>query len=181
MTIATYISLLRIILILPVMYFTYNGETLVASIIALALFLIAGLTDYLDGYIARKTQTESNLGALLDLLADKLLVCIVLIWLVYILQNELLIFPVLLILFRELVVSSFRQWIVENIGKNPVEVTYIAKSKTTLQFMAISFLILSPHLGILFNQLTVTLVWIAAFVSLYSLFNYAKTYKDYLN
>ena len=85
MTIATYISLSRIILILPVMYFTYNGETLVVSIIALALFLIAGLTDYLDGYIARKTQTESNLGALLDLLADKLLVCIVLIWLVYIL------------------------------------------------------------------------------------------------
>tara|TARA_B100000959_G_C14456769_1_gene409172 strand:- start:10 stop:501 length:492 start_codon:yes stop_codon:yes gene_type:complete len=163
------------------MYFTNNGNILYYSLIALTLFLLAGITDYLDGYVARRTNTETSMGALLDLLADKLLVCIVLVWLVFILQNALLIFPVLLIIFRELSVSSLRQHLVENIGKNPVEVTYIAKSKTTLQFISISCLILSPHLGILFNQITIILVWLAAFISLYSLFNYIKVYKDYLN
>ena len=181
MTVASYITLLRMVLIFPVMYLTYKGNILSNSLIALVLFLIAGITDYIDGYVARKMNTESSLGALLDLLADKLLVCIILVWLVFILQNALLIFPVLLIIFRELAVSSLRQYFVENIGKNPVKVTYIAKSKTTLQFISISFLILSPHLGLLFNQITNILVWVAAFISLYSLFNYAKVYKDYLN
>ena len=51
--------------------------------LAFVLFVIAGLTDYLDGYIARKTNTETQLGALLDLIADKLLVSLVMVWLVY--------------------------------------------------------------------------------------------------
>ena len=83
----------------------------------MALFLLAGFTDYLDGYIARKTNTESGLGALLDLVADKLLVCIVLVWLIIINSTPIYVVPVLLIIFRELTISSIRQYIVEKEGK----------------------------------------------------------------
>ena len=76
MNLASYTSLIRILLIVPILYSISSLE----YYLALVLFLVAGLTDYLDGYIARKTKTETSLGAFLDLLADKLLVCLVLVW-----------------------------------------------------------------------------------------------------
>jgi len=178
MTIASYISVSRIILICPILLLTYYQNDFY-NWIALAIFIFAGITDYLDGYIARKTNTESSLGALLDLLADKLLVCLVLLWLVFLSQSLYLIFPTIIIISRELAVSSLRQFIVEKIGENPIKVTYIAKSKTTIQFVAISFLILSPHMGIAFNNITILLVSVSALVSLYSLNNYLDLYKKY--
>ena len=86
MTLASYITSLRILLIFPIIYIV-SLETKNLNWIALVLFIFAGITDYLDGYIARKTKMESSLGALLDLLADKLLVCLVLMWTVYIYQK----------------------------------------------------------------------------------------------
>ena len=72
-----------------------------------------------------------------------------------------------------------RQFLVEKIGKNPIKVTYIAKSKTTIQIIAISFLILSPEMGVFFNKVTVLILWIAASISVYSLYNYLKSYRHY--
>ena len=71
MTLASYISSLRIILIIPIIFLT-SFQISTYNYLSLFLFIIAGLTDYIDGYIARKTNTETSLGALLDLLADKL-------------------------------------------------------------------------------------------------------------
>ncbi|MBL52086.1 MAG: CDP-diacylglycerol--glycerol-3-phosphate 3-phosphatidyltransferase [Candidatus Marinimicrobia bacterium] len=175
MTLASYISVLRIILIIPTIY----SLELNLTYLALILFLIAGLTDYLDGYVARKTNTETSLGALLDLLADKLLVCLILIWCAFLLNSFLIILPCLIIVSRELAISSMRQFLVEKTGKNPVEVTYIAKSKTTIQIIAICFLILCPEMGSLFNQLSIVLIWTASLVSIYSLYNYLISYKHY--
>ena len=98
MTLASYVTLLRIVLIIPIMILISNMSIL-SNLFALILFLLAGLTDYLDGKIARNTKTETSLGALLDLLADKLLVCIVLVWLVYVKQSTYLIIPEILIYF----------------------------------------------------------------------------------
>tara|TARA_B100000965_G_C19213232_1_gene592587 strand:- start:24 stop:563 length:540 start_codon:yes stop_codon:yes gene_type:complete len=178
MTIASYISVSRILLIFPILLLTYYQNEFY-NWISLAIFIFAGITDYLDGYIARKTNTESSLGALLDLLADKLLVCLVLLWLVFLSNSLYLIFPTIIIIARELAVSSLRQFIVEKVGKNPIQVTYIAKSKTTMQFVAISFLILSPHMGLVFNNITILLVFLSALISLYSLKNYLDLYKKY--
>tara|TARA_B110000116_G_scaffold260693_1_gene264075 strand:- start:27 stop:557 length:531 start_codon:yes stop_codon:yes gene_type:complete len=175
MSLASYITLLRIILIIPVLYFTEVSE----EYLALILFIVAGLTDYLDGFIARKTKTETSLGAFFDLLADKLLVCLVLVWCAFISTSIMIIVPALVIISRELIISSMRQFLVEKIGKNPIEVTYIAKSKTTIQIIAISFLILSPEMGEIFNKVTVFLIWIAAFISVYTLYNYLKSYRHY--
>ncbi len=175
MTLASYITLSRIILILPIMYLMSNDQVY----IALSLFILAGLTDYLDGYVARLTNNETSLGALLDLLADKLLVCIILIWCAFLSGSSLVIIATLIIITRELLMSSIRQFIVEKAGENLVKVTYIAKSKTTMQIVAISFLILSPQMNFLFKQISISLIWIAAFISIYSLIDYFDTYKNF--
>ena len=92
----------------------------------------------------------------------------------------LIIIPTLLIISRELIISSMRQFLVEKTGKNPIKVTYIAKSKTTIQIIAISFLILSPEMGELFNKITILLIWLAALISIYTVYNYLRSYRHYL-
>jgi len=175
MTLASYITLLRIILISPIIYFITIGH----EVLALALFLIAGITDYLDGFIARKTGKETSLGAFLDLLADKLLVCLVLLWCALSSDSTLITIATFIIISRELIISCMRQFLVQEIGRNPIKVTNVAKSKTTIQIIAISFLILSPNMDILFNQITIFLVCLASIISIYTLFNYFMNYRSY--
>ena len=175
MTTASYITLLRILLIIPIIYLISTSKVYSA----LFLFILAGLTDYLDGYIARKTGKTSSLGALLDLLADKLLVCIVLIWCVFLSKAILLIIPTIIIISRELIISSIRQFLVEKTGENIIKVTYVAKTKTTIQMIAISFLILSPEMDLWFYKTSIILLWLAALVSVYTLYNYFNSYQNY--
>ena len=175
MTSASYITLLRILLIIPIIYLISTSKVYSA----LFLFILAGLTDYLDGYIARKTGKTSSLGALLDLLADKLLVCIVLIWCVFLSKAILLIIPTIIIISRELIISSIRLFLVEKTGENIIKVTYVAKTKTTIQMIAISFLILSPEMDLWFYKTSIILLWLAALVSVYTLYNYFKSYQNY--
>lgn len=175
MTSASYITLLRILLIIPIIYLISTSKVYSA----LFLFILAGLTDYLDGYIARKTGKTSSLGALLDLLADKLLVCIVLIWCVFLSKAILLIIPTIIIISRELIISSIRQFLVEKTGENIIKVTYVAKTKTTIQMIAISFLILSPEMDLWFYKTSIILLWLAALVSVYTLYNYFNSYQNY--
>ena len=176
---ANKITILRIILICPVIIMA-SPESSQNNWIALVLFVIAGITDHLDGYIARKTNSTSTLGALLDLVADKLLIIVTLF---YFISNEsslLLIIPSIAIIVREIVISSFRQLLAERKGQNPVKVTFLAKSKTTLQIFSIAFLIISPNFGQLFFLITILLFWLAAYVSLHSLIGYIKTYQNLL-
>lgn len=186
MTLASYISSLRIALIVPIIYLLNQGfwsleeSSSFYYYLAFVLFVVAGLTDYLDGYIARKTNTETQLGALLDLIADKLLVSLVIIWIVFLKGEILIAIPALIIVSRELVISTLRQYIIEKSGKNKLSVSFIGKSKTTIQLIAISMLILQGELDIWL--LSITAIWFAAFFSLYSLFTYLyKWTKHYLN
>jgi CDP-diacylglycerol--glycerol-3-phosphate 3-phosphatidyltransferase len=174
---ANYITILRIFLIFPVLIIA-SPEASPDNWIALILFVIAGITDHLDGYVARKTGSSSSLGALLDLVADKLLIIVTLFYLVSYASSLMLLLPSLLIIVREIVVSSFRQLLVEKGGSNPVKVSFLAKSKTTLQIFAISFLIISPNFGETFWVLTIFLFWLAAYVSIHSLYGYIKTYRN---
>ena len=84
---ANYITVLRILLILPVLYFS-TPEASLSNWLALSLFVIAGITDHLDGYVARKTGSSSSLGALLDLMADKLLIVVTLFYFISYATNE---------------------------------------------------------------------------------------------
>ena len=176
---ANYITILRMALIFPVLIFATSYSSLY-NWVALSLFVIAGITDHLDGYIARKTGSTSSFGALLDLVADKLLIIITLFYFISYASSILLIIPSILIIIREIVISAFRQLLSESEGKNPIKVTFIAKSKTTLQIFALSFLIISPNFGQSFFLLTILLFWLAAYVSLHSLYGYVKTYRNLL-
>ena len=180
MTFATLITCSRIFLIIPVIYFT-SLEQIEFNFLALICFLLAGLTDYLDGYVARKTNTESSLGALLDLLADKLLVCLTLVWLVTLNDSLIFVIPVLIIVLRELLISSIRQYIVEVGGTNNLEVSYVGKSKTTIQFIAISLAIIAPGMGLYLSILSIIFLWLASLISVISLYKYLVTWNKFFN
>ena len=133
MTLASYNSCLRIVLILPIIYLLEQGfwseGPSFYNYLAFVLFIVAGLTDYLDGYIARKTDTETQLGAMLDLIADKLLVSLVMVWLLSFEINSLVTVPALIIVSRELVISTLRQYVIEKKVKKDLSVSYIGKAK----------------------------------------------------
>ena len=177
---ANYITLSRIALIVPVLFLASENSGIL-NWIALVLFVMAGITDHLDGYVARKTKTTSSLGGLLDLMADKLLICVPLFYLLSIASHEELIFPSIIIIARELIISSFRQFLAESLGENPVKVSFIAKAKTTVQITSISFLIISPNFGVYFYYLTIFLFWLAAYLSIHSLVLYLRAYKIFMN
>ncbi|MFN4130985.1 MAG: CDP-diacylglycerol--glycerol-3-phosphate 3-phosphatidyltransferase [Paracoccaceae bacterium] len=112
---------------------------------ALALFIVAAITDWFDGYIARRWQQESKFGAMLDPIADKAMVVIALVILTgYSGMNPWLILPVTVILFREVFVSGLREFLAEKAGL--LQVTKLAKWKTTAQMVAIAVLFLGTGL-----------------------------------
>ncbi len=130
------------ILVIPVVaaLLAYDGAG--ARIAALVLFAAACITDYLDGYLARKMNDVSGLGRFLDPIADKLLVAAILVML---LANGGLtgwyVVPVMLILGRELLVSGLREYLAEL--QVPMPVSKLAKWKTTVQMLALALLILT--------------------------------------
>ena len=177
MNIANYITLSRILFIFPVL-FLISDQASTSNWIALSLFLVAGVTDHLDGYVARKTGSTSQLGGLLDLIADKLLICVPIMYLLSFSANQDFIFPAIIIVSRELIISSFRQFLAESLGNNPIKVSFVAKSKTTIQITALSFLIISPNFEENFYIWTFTLFWLAAYLSIHSLYEYFRSYKN---
>ena len=185
MTLASYISCLRIVLIVPIIYLLDKGlwpeAPSFSNYLAFVLFIVAGLTDYLDGYIARKTDTETQLGALLDLIADKLLVSLVMVWMVFLTHDPLIAIAALIIVSRELVISTLRQYVIEKRVIQNLSVSFIGKSKTTIQIIAISTLILAQEVNGIW-LLSIIAIWFAAIFSLYSLFTYvSEWFKHYLN
>ena len=139
---ANYITISRILLIFPILGLV-STEPSLYNWIALFLFVLAGITDHLDGYVARKTGSTTSLGALLDLVADKLLIVLTLSYLISSSNSILIIIPSLIIIFREIVISSMIQILTESHGSNPVKVSFIAKSKTTLNNLSISIIVMT--------------------------------------
>lgn len=112
---------------------------------ALALFVVAAVTDWFDGYLARAWHQESKFGAMLDPIADKAMVVIALVILTgYSGMNPWLILPVTVILFREVFVSGLREYLGSRAGL--LKVTKLAKWKTTAQMIAIAILFLGTGL-----------------------------------
>lgn len=171
MTLANQLTLSRVIIIpLLVLAMLYGG--MVGQWLALMLYIYAAVTDYLDGYIARKTQTVSDFGKMLDPIADKLLIVGIL--LVAVAQGTvggIHLWAVLIILCRELFVSGLREFLgPRNIT---ISVTFVAKFKTTLQLIAVGFILAAPLLG-LPMIVPVILVWVAAIFTLYTGIDYAR-------
>lgn len=138
--------------------------------IALGIFIAASLTDWLDGYLARRWQQQSTLGRMLDPIADKLLVGITLLLLVH--DGTVggnLIWAALIILSREILVSGLREFLAELNVK--VHVSRLAKWKTSLQMIALAVLLAGPaaeHLLPGLTNLGAVLLWIAALLTLWT-------------
>ena len=144
--------------------------------VALAIFLIAAITDYADGMIARARNAESRLGQMLDPIADKLLVASALMMLVY--QSDIrghVLVPALIILAREIMVSGMREFLASIAVSVPV--SSIAKFKTTIQVVALSLLIAAPAIESAFGALHllgIIALWLAAMLTLYTGFVYVQ-------
>jgi CDP-diacylglycerol--glycerol-3-phosphate 3-phosphatidyltransferase len=169
----TWLRIAAIPLFIVVLYFPEEWlATRHANVISMAIFVAAAVTDWLDGYLARKWGQTSSFGAFLDPVADKLMVAAALIVLVELGRTDAIV--ALIIIGREITISALREWMAE-IGKGKkVAVALIGKAKTVVQLVAIPFLLFD---GLLFSLLDTRqtgrgLVWVAAVLTLISMFYY---------
>ena len=138
--IPTWLTLMRIVM-LPIIVVVFYIDAIWARPLSCLLFSIAGATDWLDGYLARRWKTESRFGAFLDPVADKLLVATVLILIVEFDHTPWLTIPAVIIIGREITISALREWMAEMGGRNKVAVGWIGKLKTTVQMIALGCLL----------------------------------------
>ena len=143
--------------------------------VAVAIFIVASLTDLLDGKIARKYNLVTNFGKFMDPLADKLLVCSAMICLI-----ELGLLPawiVILIIAREFIISGFR--LIASDNGIVIAASYWGKFKTTFQMLMVIVLLLNFDLPV-FHILGTVLIWIATILTVVSLIDYIVKNKDVL-
>ena len=162
----------RVVLI-PVVITCYHMDTQSSHLLAAILFSIASLTDWLDGFLARKLNQTSEFGAFLDPVADKLLVAIILIMLVSIYPPLLLAAGI--IIAREILVSALREWMAAKGLRDKVAVKFSGKLKTTVQMLAIIILLLAnPNLPEWLLMLGYGLIYFAAVLSISSAMQYFR-------
>ena len=176
-TLPNILTILRIILIqviiLLIVLDTYN-----ANFLALIIFIIASLSDYLDGYLARKYKFTSNFGTMLDPIADKLLIILVGSMLCYRGDiNCIHLIPFLLIVSREIFISGIREYLAQLNEKISLPVSKLGKYKTAAQMMALFCLLLNPLVSnnlFFTDELGILILWIASILSLLSGYQYYR-------
>ena len=171
-------TIFRVILIVPFIILLLGGQagwfgdnTFVTDMIALAIFIIASLTDLIDGKIARKYNLITDFGKFMDPLADKLLVCSAMIALIE--MNRIPSWVVIIIIAREFIISGFR--LIASDNGVVIAASYWGKFKTTFQMVMICLMIANfPQLQIL----TDIIMWIALILTVVSLIDYLVKNKD---
>ena len=175
------LTLLRIALI-PVFVLVYFLPVSWANVGTAGYFLLAALTDWLDGYLARRLNQSSAFGAFLDPVADKLMVAAALIMIVAnpglhppLLSTSLFSIVVLVIIGREIAVSALREWMAEVGKRKSVAVSVVGKFKTGVQMVAILLLLYErPIIGISAFRAGELLLYVAALLTLWSMGVYLK-------
>ena len=181
------LTLIRLGLI-PVFVVLFYWPTDMSNFYAAIVFVIAALTDLLDGYLARKLQKTTKFGAFLDPVADKIIVCTALVLIVehYSLYRDVLYphlgkfitIPAMIIVSREIIVSALRESMAELGKRAKVAVSWVGKWKTSIQLVAISGLIWR------FNELmiyaAVTMLVIATVLTIWSMVMYLKAGWEYM-
>ena len=165
------LTMFRVILIPFFVVFMLVDITLYDKWIALAIFIIASLTDLLDGKIARKYNLVTNFGKFMDPLADKLLVCSALICLVAL--DKIPAWMVIVIIAREFIISGFR--LIASDNGVVIAASYWGKFKTTFQMVMICLLIADIAA---ISVLTTVVMWVALVLTVVSLVDYLVKNKD---
>ena len=170
----TNLTLLRIAFI-PILVVVYYLPWQYSNIACTLIFTCAAITDWLDGYLARKLGQETAFGAFLDPVADKLMVAVVLVLIVQTEANPYIAVPAAVIIGREITIASLREWMAEIGQRTKVKVSQIGKWKTTAQMLAIGFLLYKDDIfGISVSATGYMLLYIAAVLTLWSMINYLR-------
>ncbi len=163
------IPLLIAIYYLPADWATVQERNLFATLI----FIAAALTDWADGYLARKLNQTSAFGAFLDPVADKLMVAAALIVLVQLGRTDAIVATI--IIGREITISALREWMAKIGAAKSVAVSMLGKIKTTAQMVAIPLLLYqAPLYGMNTMQAGEWLIWLAALLTLWSMGYYLR-------
>jgi cardiolipin synthase len=179
------LTILRIVLV-PVFAIAFVMPSDAARLVAFAVFALAGISDWLDGFAARKLKAGSDFGRMLDPIADKVLVAVALMMLVAegtfrrvnpdtgaSALSLLRLVPALIILAREILVSGLREFLAElRVG---LPVSQLAKWKTAVQMVAIAFLLVGDAASPLVTTLGLWAIWIAAGLTLITGYDYLRT------
>jgi CDP-diacylglycerol--glycerol-3-phosphate 3-phosphatidyltransferase len=172
-TTLTWLRIFAIPLIVAVFYLPLPEHYL--NLTAALLFIAFSLTDWLDGFLARRLNQTSAFGAFLDPVADKFLVCATLLILVHLRRTD--VFVALIIIGREIAISALREWMAKIGASRSVAVHRLGKLKTAVQMIAIPFLLYDRKLfGFIDTHLWgVILIWIAALLTVWSMLHYLRT------
>jgi len=172
-TIMTWTRIVAIPLIVGV-YYLPGLPKAAQNEIATVMFVLFAVTDWLDGYLARKLNQTSAFGAFLDPVADKFLVCASLLILVH--MNRVHVLVALIIIGREIAISSLREWMAQIGAGKSVAVHMVGKIKTTVQMVAIPFLLFDGVLlGLIDTRLWgEVLIWVAAVLTIWSMVYYMQ-------
>jgi len=165
------LTAIRILLAPVILFFLIFEEYLICTF----LFFLAGITDYFDGYLARKYKAESQLGEILDPIADKILVVFILIGLSVNFHSYLMAVMSSFIISRELGVAALRDFAARNNMSHKTKVTFLAKSKTAIQLFTIMLYLiaLSLDLNLLIIIGDISLI-AATLITLYTGYEYAN-------
>jgi len=169
------LTILRVIMIPFFVVFLLMNKGLPTEITALVLFAAASLTDFFDGYIARKYNLVTNFGKFMDPLADKLLVCSAMICLIEL--GRLPAWIVIIIIAREFIISGFR--LVASDNGIVIAASYWGKFKTVSQMFMIMLLIIHPE-GTVFFWLEQILIYVSLILTIVSLLDYIMKNKQVL-
>ena len=173
-TLPTMLTLARIGLI-PVFIVVFFLPFEWSHIATAVIFGLASITDWVDGYLARKWNQTSEFGAFLDPVADKLMVAVILVLLVQANPTPILAIPAAVIICREIAVSALREWMAEIGERAQVSVSRIGKYKTTFQMIALFMLLYSEDLfGLPIMTLGLIMLYIAAVLTLWSMVVYIR-------
>ena len=174
-TIMTWTRIFAIPLIVGVFYLPQSwADQPERNLVATVMFVVFALTDWLDGYLARRLKQTSSFGAFLDPVADKFLVCACVLVLVHLQRAD--VFVALIIIGREIAISALREWMAQIGASKSVSVHMIGKLKTVAQMVAIPFLLFDDMLfGVVNTHVWGTvLIWIAAVLTVLSMAYYLK-------
>ena len=171
-TLLTWARIVAIPLIVGVFYLGLDTPT--QNLVATVLFVIVALTDWLDGYLARRLNMASSFGAFLDPVADKFLVCAALLVLVHLDRVHALV--AFVIIGREIAISALREWMAQIGASRSVAVHMLGKVKTGVQMVAIPFLLFDGRLfGVIDTHVWGTvLIYAAAVLTIWSMVYYLQ-------
>lgn len=174
LTLPTIITLFRIALI-PLFVVVFYLPFAWANLASAAIFALASISDWVDGYLARMLKQESAFGAFLDPVADKLMVVVAIILIVQSNPSIYIALPSIIIVAREISISALREWMAELQKSAAVKVSFVGKAKTTAQLISLLLLIYAdPISDIPVFEIGLGLYYLAAVFTIVSMFIYLR-------